>query len=528
MGQKQQRSEYHYSDYSDNKYEKKKADDDDYSGNKYNNKKEDDDHSDKKSEKKKADDDDENIDSNNEEEEDDLYTYEYIKKKLRHMNLTEQEVEDNYDFYKTNFEKLEKINKLITNVKVSNLYDLTPFQMLEKIFPKNELKNLPSDYDSSENKEEIWNEAPINPEYVVPSKWEDLFDLEISDKAIDKLYIASEIQKLAKNFSEWRGQSEEYWENKINEENYEIFKLEVNNFIKSKKEDNLKKVKLMNLPEEEIEDNIWFYFQNSEKLIKVNEIINNIKGTNFNNLSPQEVLEKIVPENDYKKINSDGNVEEKKENDEQTEINPEYIVPYKWEDLFYFEISEKALDKLYIVSVIKKLVNNYTKWKGESQEYWGKKINEENYKNYELELNNFIKSKKEDIIKKLKFMKLSEQDVQDNFWFYNKNLEKFIKVNDIINNIKESNFNDLSPKEVLKKIVSENELKDEEKNEINIEYAIPSKWEDLYDLKTSDKVLDYLYIESKILMLATEFSYMYKGDINRWLFIINKNNYKKY
>ena len=40
----------------------------------------------------------------------------------------------------------------------------------------------------------------------------------------------------------------------------------------------------MNLPEEEIEDNIWFYFQNSEKLIKVNEIINNIKGTNFNNL----------------------------------------------------------------------------------------------------------------------------------------------------------------------------------------------------------------------------------------------------
>ena len=422
------------------------------------------------------------------------------------MNLTEQEVEDNYDFYKTNLEKLEKINKLITNVKVSNLYDLTPFQMLEKIFPKNELKNLPSDYDSSENKEEIWNEAPINPEYVVPSKQEDLFDLEISDKAIDKLYIASEIQKLAKNFSEWRGQSEEYWENKINEENYEIFKLEVNNFIKSKKEDNLKKVKLMNLPEEEIEDNIWFYFQNSEKLIKVNEIINNIKGTNFNNLSPQEVLEKIVPENDYKKImiqikNSDGNVEEKKENDEQTEINPEYIVSYKWEDLFYFEISEKALDKLYIVSVVKKLVNNYTEWKGESQEYWEKKINEENYKNYELELNNFIKSKKEDIIKKLKFMKLSEQDVQDNFWFYNKNLEKFIKVNDIINNIKESNLNDLSPKEVLKKIVSENELKDEEKNEINIEYAIPSKWEDLYDLKTSDKVLDYLYIQNFLICI---------------------------
>ena len=40
------------------------------------------------------------------------------------MNLTEQEVEDNYDFYKTNLEKLEKINKIITNVKVSNLYNL--------------------------------------------------------------------------------------------------------------------------------------------------------------------------------------------------------------------------------------------------------------------------------------------------------------------------------------------------------------------------------------------------------------------
>ena len=58
----------------------------------------------------------------------------------------------------------------------------------------------------------------------------------------------------------------------------------------------------MNLSEQEIEDNIWFYFLNSEKLIKVNDIINNIKGTNFNNLSPQEVLEKIIPENEYKKI----------------------------------------------------------------------------------------------------------------------------------------------------------------------------------------------------------------------------------
>ena len=109
------------------------------------------------------DDDDKDFDSNNEEEADDLYTYEYIKKKLRHMNLTEQEVEDNYDFYKTNLEKFEKINKIITNVKVSNLYDLTPFQILEKILPKNELKNLPSDYDSSDNKEEIWNEESINP-----------------------------------------------------------------------------------------------------------------------------------------------------------------------------------------------------------------------------------------------------------------------------------------------------------------------------------------------------------------------------
>jgi len=89
---------------------------------------------------------------------------------------------------------------------------------------------------------------------------------------------------------------------KINEENYEIYKLEFKNFIKSKKEDNLKKLKLMNLSEQEIEDNIWFYFLNSEKLIKVNDIINNIKGTNFNNLSPQEVLEKIIPENEYKKI----------------------------------------------------------------------------------------------------------------------------------------------------------------------------------------------------------------------------------
>ena len=223
MGQKQHKAKRHHS-YSEEEEEKEEEKEE-----KKEKKKE------SINEKEKND-----IDNENNNKEDDNtsedYTYENIIKALKHMNLSEQEVEDNYDFYITNYEKFKKINKIINNVKIAKLYNLTPFEILAKLVPENKLKNLPSDYDSSENKKEIFNESPINPEYVLPSKWEDLFDLEISDKALDKLYISSEIQKVLKNYSEWKGESCEKWEKRINEDNYEIFEIELKNFYNNYKD----------------------------------------------------------------------------------------------------------------------------------------------------------------------------------------------------------------------------------------------------------------------------------------------------
>ena len=77
-------------------------------------------------------------------------------------------------------------------------------------------------------------------------------------------------------------------------------------------------------------------------------------------------------------------------------------------------------------------------------------------KNYEKELLNFIKNHKNEVLKKLEFLNLSEEDLLDNFFFfYRSNSEKLIKINDIITNIQLANFDNLSPQEILEKIVPE-------------------------------------------------------------------------
>ena len=367
MGQKQHSSKYHYSEreYKEEKEDNSKKEND-YT--KYNNI----DNSNENNKDKKSDDESNEEDDNS--SEDDYYSYENLVKKLKHMNLSEQDIEDNYDFYKANYVKLIKVNTIINDIKLANLYNLTPFEMLTKLVPESELKNIPPEYNSSDNKKEIYDKATINPDYVVPNKWEDLFNLEISDKAIDKLYIASRVQKLPKFYAVKRGESYEDWEKKINEENYEIYEKDINMYFTCYKIEILEKLKFMNLSEQELEDNIWFYKENCEKLIKINEIIKNINSSNTNNLSSQEVLEKIVPENELKDSNKnlDDYDEEKKEINDAS-INPDYIVPNKWEDLYYIKISDKALKKLYIAAQIQKLIINYAQRRGGSYEDWEKK-----------------------------------------------------------------------------------------------------------------------------------------------------------
>ena len=81
---------------------------------------------------------------------------------------------------------------------------------------------IPNYYAEPEEKAK-YDEAPICPEYTLPPTWEDLFKLNSSNKAINKLYIQSEIERVAKNYADWKGESLEIWKNIINQDNYKDY-----------------------------------------------------------------------------------------------------------------------------------------------------------------------------------------------------------------------------------------------------------------------------------------------------------------
>ena len=190
---------------------------------------------------------------NNDKEDENLSIEDEYQKKikeLKYMNIDFEEFDYNYNFYHENYPKLKKINKIIQNLKISKLYNLTPLELLLKIVPENELNNLQSENDFS-NK--------INPIYILKDKWEDLIKLEISDKILNRLFISSKIQKVIKNYSYWKGESCQKWDNIINEDNYEIYKKELKNYFNNHKNEILEKFEFMNLSEQELENNFWFF-----------------------------------------------------------------------------------------------------------------------------------------------------------------------------------------------------------------------------------------------------------------------------
>ena len=417
--------------------------------------------------------------------------YKKMTKELKHMNIDFDEFDFNHDFYQENFRKLKKINKIIDNLKISNLYNLTPLELLSKLVPENEFKN-------------------IQPIKILPNKWEDLFKLDISDETLNRLYISSKIQKVLKNYSDWKGESYQKWENKINEDNYKIYKKELKNYFNNHKNEILEKFEFMNLSEQELEDNFWFFHKNYEKLIKINNIINNIKFSNFYYLSPQQVLAKIVPENELKYIDSNEDIddlntnfsiffdceEEKKKLYKNAQICPEYILPVKWEDLFKFEISDKALDKLYLQSKIMKLAYEFSFIENESVEKWLCKINKDNYQYYEEKLEFNKKSgdskynKINNIIKELKSLEhfnKNEQEIKNNIKLYDKNINLCIKINSIIENAQIGDLYNITPSEAYKKITGDNP------SFLNL----PDKWEDLFNLEVPEWIIDILSATTK-------------------------------
>jgi hypothetical protein len=51
------------------------------------------------------------------------------------MNLAIEEVKEQFDFYKNNYDKLLKINEIIKNIKFADLYDSYPQDILFKLIP---------------------------------------------------------------------------------------------------------------------------------------------------------------------------------------------------------------------------------------------------------------------------------------------------------------------------------------------------------------------------------------------------------
>ena len=232
-----------------------------------------------------------------------------IKTDLNQMNLSIEEVKEKFDFYKNNYDKLLKINKIITNIKIANLYDSSPQNILFKIVPLSEIKTDNPKYGPLEKKTiELLGEYTVLPEYTLPPTWEDLFKLQSSDIAIDKLFIQSKIERVIKEYAEMKGDSVENWENKINQNNYEAY------------EEQLK---------EAFED-------------KVKLIIPRIKNLKLYRNSPLDVIKQYYPE--YPKYSD---------------------YPKKWENLSKLEDNDKIN---YLLKVIDYVERNKERLERERQE----------------------------------------------------------------------------------------------------------------------------------------------------------------
>ena len=135
--------------------------------------------------------------------------YKEIKEELNNLQLP--------------YEQLKKVNEIINNIKVANLYEETTFNVLKQIVDEESMKILPPDYSEQYKtvKQVMLLNAPLKPIYAKLNKWEDLFNLELPDDIIDKLNIYAKekkkqtleqsllqpkVEEVAKIYSEWKGE----------------------------------------------------------------------------------------------------------------------------------------------------------------------------------------------------------------------------------------------------------------------------------------------------------------------------------
>ena len=211
----------------------------------------------------------------------------------------------------------------------------------------------------------------------------------------------------------------------------------------------------MNLSDEEITENIKFISDNIKKLVIINKIITNIKNAGLYDLSPGDILAKIVPESELIDETPNpkyGPLEMKTLKLLKCLVAPEYILPELWQELFKLKCSDTAIKKLFIQSEIESLIVNYSTWKEKSKEYYSNLININNYEEY-------LKDYEE----------------------YKKN-ERLEKINEIIDFAKNTDVYNLTPFRVIKKYYPDHPKY----------FYYPKKWEDLKDFDCDDDKIEYL------------------------------------
>ena len=376
----------------------------------------------------------------------------------------------------------------------------------------------------------MYKNAPICPEYILPAKWEDLFTIEISDKAIDKLYLQSKIMKLAFEFSFYENENIEKWLCKINKDNYQYYEEQlkiqkksgdpkydkINNIIKE-----LKSLENFNKNEQEIKNNIKNYEKNLKSYIKINSIIENAKIGDLYNITPSEA---------YKKITGD---------------NPSFLnLPDKWEDLFNLYVPEWKID----------ILSATTKNNIKNKNFEEKRI-KENQK-HEIEYKIFIQENKERLekekeekrkrdekiekeekekkekrkktiiedIKKLRYFKITEKNIKNNLDYYIENYKKLKDVNEAIRFAKKLGLYKRNPKKVYEKAFGEDEAD-------NIfKYENPKNWEDLFSLKQGGyDLLGACKIVSRIEKIKKDYDKIdKKHNLDYYNSLINRFNFEDY
>ena len=420
---------------------------------------------------------------------------EKIIKALDKMNLSSEQVQENFDFYKKNFAKLLKINKLVSNIKKAELSNFKPRDILVRLVPESDTydkKILDSpEYGELERlTKELLNDYEILPEYALPDKWEELFKLETHNTAIEKLLIQSEIERIIKEYGEF---SENNYKSVINQENYKNYDKELEQ-LKIKqlelKISRLKDLKYFNVSERQILKNIKYYSDNFEQFFKIDGIIGFIKANGLSYLSPYEFIKKYY--SDYPK---DG-------------------YPEEWQKLFDIADKEDNIKQLENAIIYIQMHDVLEKEKVEKMKQEEKEEKERLKEKEEKRRKADIKKNIVEKIQALKHFKMGSAWIKDKKNYYIKNYESFVKIDQMIDMAKEAGFFNTKPEVIYKKAYGHEKCEADD-------------WKALFKLKHSKEDIDDLFIAVKVEYLKRRLG-EYQESYNYYSTLIEPSNYEYY